>query len=203
MEKEDIKKLVGDDYVEDMTLEDALVVVAKQKEDAKLAKDEATRLVDKYKSSNDKISSENAEYKKQNRATLTEAQQRDAEYKARIDALEANSKALIKDKEIQTNKNRFLTLGMDDTLASETANAFVENNTDVVFKNIAALKDNIINQVKSDALKNTKRPPIANPDGDDPKGITIDKFKKMSITERTNLYKTNKEAYDILKKQDN
>ena len=83
----------------------------------------------------DKKAAEAAELSKQLKAKMTEAEQAEAEKTKIFDDMKVELETLRKEKTISAYKAEYLALGYDDELATETATAMAEGNTQKVFAN--------------------------------------------------------------------
>lgn len=83
----------------------------------------------------DKKAAEAAELSKQLKAKMTETEQAEAEKEKMFSDMKTELETLKKEKTISAYKAEYLALGYDDKLATETATAMVEGNTQTVFAN--------------------------------------------------------------------
>jgi ribosomal protein L16 Arg81 hydroxylase len=83
----------------------------------------------------DKKAAEAAELSKQLKAKMTEAEQAEAEKTKIFDDMKVELETLRKEKTISAYKAEYLALGYADELATETATAMAEGNTQKVFAN--------------------------------------------------------------------
>ena len=91
--------------------------------------------VQRLKKANDKSSAEAAEWKRKHNALLSEDEQKKAAEAERIKALEDENATLKRDKTLASHKAKFIGLGYDDALATETAQAMIDGDTEKVFAN--------------------------------------------------------------------
>ena len=120
----DLTKIEG--YKPDLTAEEKLALLEKWEPDT-------SGLI--RKDTFDKTASELAELKRQLKARMTEEEQREAERKAADEALQVELETLRKDKTISESRAKFLGLGYDDALATETAKALADGDMEKVFVN--------------------------------------------------------------------
>ena len=99
------------------------------------------------KSVSDKNASEAAEYKKKYNATLTEQERREAELAEINKQRDAELAQLKRERAIDQQTAKYISLGFDAELATATAIASVEGNTDTVFANIAKHLGNVLEPV--------------------------------------------------------
>ena len=146
----------------------------------------------------DKKASEAAKLEKDLKARMSEEEIRQKETAEELNRYKAEAEALKREKTISENKAKFISLGYDDALASETAEAMANGDMATVFKNHQIVIENVKKIAKGEAMANTTPPAGKATDGS--KTITKEQFKAMSVAERTELYQTNRELYDELSK---
>ena len=115
----------------------------------------------------DKTASELAEVKRQLKARMTEDEQKEAERAAADEAVRAELDALRKDKTVSESKSRFLGLGYDESLATETAKALADGDMEKVFSNQAVHLENVKKAAAASSLADESTPPAGrggNPD---------------------------------------
>lgn len=184
MEQEKLKNLLGDDYKENISDDEAIELLVRLRTDEKEkhAKD---------KMAFDKTSTELATLKKKASEKLTEEEKQ----KEQFDQVKAENEALKKERDISNLTAKYIGLGYDPKLAKETAEAQVNNDTAKVFDNHQKFLKAREETLKADLLKQTPRP---NPNDPINGEITKEQFSKMSLSERTELYQTNPELYKQL-----
>lgn len=111
------------------------------------------------KSQFDKLASELAATKKQLRAKLSEDEAKELDRKQAQESMEQELAALRKEKTLSVHKASFLSLGYEEQLAHETAEALVENDMDAVFSNMKKHKVNLEKAIRAEILKDTPVPP--------------------------------------------
>ena len=137
--------------------------------------------VERLKAAVSKANSEAAELKRQLKARMTEDEQKEAERLAAEAAIKAELEALRKDKAVSESKARFLGLGYDEKLATETAKALADGDMDKVFANQAIHLDNIKKAAAASALAGDPKPPAGSGGGDpDPAKDEINKIRKAA-----------------------
>lgn len=160
--KIDVSKIEG---YSDLSLEDKLAALEAYEIDSSPDNTEVERL----KAAVSKANSEAANYKKQLRERMTEAETEEAERQAREAEQEANRKAeqenmlaeleaLRKEKAVTEHKARYLALGYDESLAAETADAFAAGDMDKVFKNQSTFIQNREAAIRAENIKNMPVP---------------------------------------------
>lgn len=146
----------------------------------------------------DKTASELAQTKKDLRARMTEEEQAKAENEALLKQYKEQAETLQREKNIATSKAKFISIGYDDSLAQETAEALEKGDFATVFKNQQTVIENVRKIAKGEAMANTPAPVGKADEGG--KTISKEQFKAMSLSERTSLYQTNRELYNELSK---
>ncbi len=185
----DLKKLLGDKYTEGMTIDDLMALEIEE------PKVDMSKFVSKELF--DKTASEVASYKKQARATMTEAEQKalaDAEEKK---ALQDRVTQLENEKTIAENSSGLVALGYDEKTAKEVATAFMNGDFATVLSAQAKFVDAQKKSVIADAVKGTPKPPVDNGDG---KTLTKAEFSKMTLAEQLEVYNKTPELYNELTK---
>lgn len=135
--------------------------------------------LEKHKAATSKANSEAATYKKQLNERMTEAEkaeaarlaaeaEREATRKAADDAITAELESLRRENAVTKHKSRFLGLGYDEALASETAEALATGDIDKVFKNQATFTTNreaaiLAEKVKNMPVTEHKEPAVREP----------------------------------------
>lgn len=148
---------------------------------------EAARL----KNSISKLTSENkklSDWQKERMSAQEKQEKEDAEAKAEH---EAYVKGLEDYKAINEASKRYIGMGMDIDLAIATATAETAGDMDTVMKNIKENSEAQIKAAKAEWLKS--RPDIIA--GGTGKEITQDQFDKMSMVERTKLFREDPDTY--------
>ena len=181
----DLKTLLGDKYKEGMTIEELMELEVETPKADKTA-------YENLKKRFDEVASEAAAYKKQIRATMSDAEQKaaaDAEELARV--LEEN-KQLKSEKAIAENAKGLVAIGYDEDLATEVATALYNGDADTVIRAQAKFVDAQKKAVLAEAVKNNPVPPAAGSSGTD---ITKEALRKMSPMERFEFAQKNPEQY--------
>ena len=181
----DLKTLLGDKYKDGMTIEELMELEVETPKADKTA-------YENLKKRFDEVASEAAAYKKQIRATMSDAEQKaaaDAEELARV--LEEN-KQLKSEKAIAENAKGLVAIGYDEDLATEVATALYNGDADTVIRAQAKFVDAQKKAVLAEAVKNNPVPPAAGSSGTD---ITKEALRKMSPMERFEFAQKNPEQY--------
>ena len=142
----------------------------------------------------DKTASELANSKKQLREKMSADEIKAKEDSDKMEELQSKYDALLRESEISKNKARLLTLGYEDKLATETAEAIVNGDTDKVFTNQKKHLDSVEKRIREEVLTSTPRPT----GGNGSETVTLEKFKKMSIEEQFKFSNEHPEEYKTL-----
>lgn len=137
---------------EDMTAEEK--VAALEKFEYNDYSEENTKL----RNSVSKANKEAAEWKKKHNALLDDDERKKQEADEKYAQMEQKLAALEKEKTISAYKASYLSMGYDDDLALEIANATAEGEMDKVFECQKKFLEAHDKQVTKGALKNTPRP---------------------------------------------
>lgn len=148
----------------------------------------------RYKNSIDKLTHDNKELTAWKRERMTAVEQQNEEEAKAKSQMEERIKELEQYQAINEASKRYLEMGMSVELATSTATAEVEGNMDVVMRNIKQNTEDTLTAAKAEWLKS--RPDMLA--GGDGKSITKEQFDSMSMKERTELYRTDRESYDRL-----
>ncbi len=140
----DIKELLEDAYKEDMTDE--------------YIKNALASKVMKLKNSLSKSNTEAADYKKQLREKMTADEIKAKEDAEKQEKLQNDYDALLKKVSISENKARLLSLGYDDILAGEAAEAMVIGDINKVIESQKKYAEAFEKKIRSDILKETPKP---------------------------------------------
>lgn len=146
------------------------------------------------KESFDKTASELAALKKQLKEKMTDDEAAKQKEQEEREELQNKYEKLLRESEIAKNKAKLVALGYEEKLADETAEAMADGNLEKVFVNQKKHLDSFEKKVRAEALKDTPKP---TPDGDS-KTMTLEKFRKMSHTERAAFYAEHPEEYKEL-----
>lgn len=146
----------------------------------------------------DKATSEAAGYKKQLREKLSEdekaKEERDEEFKRVSEELEQ----LRTERAIDSAAKKWMSLGYDEKLATETAKAMVSGDTEKVFANHAKFIAEKEKSLKAELLKDTPAPPA----GEGGKGMTKESFRKLTLTEKAKFAEEQPEQYEAFYKEE-
>ena len=170
-----IKDLIGDAYKEGMTIEEINTAL----KDIELPTDNSAE-IDRLKAALSKSNSEAADYRKQLREKMSAEEVKAKEDAEKYEEVVKERDALLHEKTILGHKTKYLSLGYDETLANETAEAMVNGEIEKVFANQKKHLESVEKKIRADVLKDTPKPE----GGKGSDEITKEKFSKMSITEQ-------------------
>ena len=183
--KIDVNKIEG--YA-DMTAEEKLAALeAYELDTAGLVKKELL----------DKAASEAASYKKQLREKLSADEQAQAERDEQFKTLQTELETLRTEKAIDLATKKWMGLGYDEALATETAKAMVNGDTEKVFANHAKFIAEKEKNLRAQLLKDTPTPPA----GEGNKGMTKEEFRKLTLTEKNTFAQEHPEQYKAFYKE--
>ena len=147
---------------------------------------------DKYKSANDKLSKESADYKRQLRAKQT-AEEQQAEEKAEADRLQKEELENLK-RELNHNKavNAYKAIP-DDKMVESLIDAVSDADHNAIANILEKYASAKVKDAQAEWMKSRPR---VNMGGEG--GITKEQFNAMSMAEKSKLYRENKAEYDRL-----
>ena len=174
MAKIDVSKIDG---YEGMTPEDKVKALEAFEYEDNLSE------VERYKNAVTKANSEAAEWKKKHNALLSEEEQAKAAREEELSDMKSRLESFEKEKTIATYTAKYTAQGYDESLAAETAQAFVDGDMDKVFANQKKFIESHDKSLKASLLKDTPKPPA----GGKPEGKKLE-FGKMSLDEIQKYY---------------
>jgi hypothetical protein len=181
-----IKDLLKDAYKDGMSLEE----INRALESIELPTDNSGE-IERLKNALSKSNSEAADYKKQLREKMSAEEAKAKEDAEKFEELQARYEALLRKDMVTENKARLLALGYDDTLATETAEAMVNGETDKVFAAQKKHLDSLEKRIREDVLKDTPKPT----GGSGKNTITKEQLRGMTAQERYDFSVKNPEQY--------
>ena len=184
-----IKDLLKDAYKEGMTMDEINAAL----EGIELPTDNSAE-VERLKTALSKSNSEAADYKKQLREKMSAEEVKAKEDAEKWDELIKERDALLREKTIAGHKANYLTLGYDEKLAAETAEAMANGELDKVFANQKKHIEAVEKKIRADVLKDTPKPE----GGNGSETMTKEKFSKMSIAEQHKYSVEHPEEYKKL-----
>lgn len=150
MAKIDTTKIDG---YENMTAEEKLAALEA------FEYDDNVQELQRFKNATSKANSEAAEWKRKHNALLGEEEQKKQANEEELTNLRAQVEAMQKEKTTSEHKAKFLALGYDEELATETATALTSGEMDKVFANHKKFIDNHDKTLKAEIMKDTPTPP--------------------------------------------
>ena len=182
-----IKDLLKDAYKEGMSVAD----IEKALAGIELLTDNSAE-VERLQNALSKSNSEAANYKKQLREKMSAEEITAKETADKMEELQSKYDALLKEATISKNKARLLALGYEDALATETAEAMVNGDTDKVFAAHKKHLDSVVKRERENALKDTPKPT-----GGSGKGKSVEDIMKIAdSTERQNAIAENIDLFN-------
>ncbi len=139
----------------------------------------------------DKATSEAAAYKRQLREKMTADEQAQTEQAEALQKMQAELETLRTEKAVDAATKKWMSLGYDEKLATETAQAMVAGDTDKVFANHAKFIADKEKNLRAELLKDTPAPPS----GAGNTGMTKEEFFKLSLVEKAAFAKEKPEQY--------
>jgi hypothetical protein len=156
--------------------------------------DNSNAELEKLKLTVTKANAEAAEYKKRLSALSSEKDTAISENDKRIALLESQLKEVTTISKIADTKARLVELGYSTSLASDTATALVNGNVDDVITHLKQVMADRDKSIRLELLRQTPTPPA----GQGKATITKDIFKKMSISDKQELFIKEPEIYTKL-----
>lgn len=180
----DLKTLLGDKYTEGMTIEDLMALEIEE------PKVDMSKFVSKEVF--DKTASEAAKYKKEARATLSEAEKKAVEDAEKYAEVVAERDKLLAEKTIAENSSGLVALGYDEKTAKEVATAFMNGDFATVLSAQAKFVDAQKKAAIAEEVKKTPVPPVNNDGG---VVMTKEKLRAMTPIERLEFSQKHPEEY--------
>ena len=184
-----LKDLLKDAYKDGMTTEEIEAALA----DVEIPADQSAEL-ERLKSANSKLSSENAEWKRKHREALSEEERKAQEVADELKQLREQNATLLRESGVAKHKAKFLGMGYEEALASDAAVAMVDGDMEKLFTYQQKHQEALEKKIRADALKGTTKPVPDKVDG----GMTLEKFRKMSAQERLEFSQKNPDEYKTL-----
>ena len=184
-----IQDLLKDAYKEGMTLEEIESALA----DVELPADQTAEL-ERLKTANSKLSSENADWKRKHREALSEEERKSQEVADELKQLREQNEKLLRESNLSKHKAKFLGMGYDEALASDAAAAMVDGDMEKLFSYQQKHQEALEKKIRADALKSTPKPVPNKGDG----AMTLENLRKMSAQERLEFAEKNPDEYKTL-----
>lgn len=154
----DWKTFLGDAYVEGMTDDECQtkfneLYVPKSAHEAAIKKEKATA---------DNLSKENADWKRKFRERQTEEERKAEELAEQQAARDKEFNDMKRELSITRMTKQYMGIGYDEELATETAAAFIDGDTETVLSNQKIFAEGLRKSIKSDLMKDMPVPPSGN-----------------------------------------
>lgn len=164
-------------------------------DDLELIKQELKALKDeneKLRKANTNASADASKYKKQLQDRMSAEEQAESKRKEETEAMLNELNILKREKAISDHTNQFLSLGFENALARESAEAMVESDFPKVFGCMKAFIETHDKALNAEILKSTPKPSsVGGGDGT----ISAEQFKNMSVMERMDFQSKFPEQY--------
>ena len=183
------KDLLKDAYKEGMTLEEIEAALA----EVELPEDLSTE-VERLKTANSKLSSENADWKRKHREALSEEERKAQETADLLKQLQDRNAELERESGLAKHKAKFLGMGYEESLANDAAAAMVDGDMEKLFSYQQKHQEAFEKKIRADVLKSTPKPVPDKADG----AMTLDNLRKMSAQERYEFAQKNPDEYKTL-----
>ena len=181
-----IKDLLKDAYKDGMSLEEIEAALA----DVELPADQTAEL-ERLKTANSKLSSENADWKRKHREALSEEERKSQEVADELKQLREQNEKLLRESNVSKHKAKFLGMGYDEALATDAAAAMVDGDTEKLFSYQQKHQEALEKKIRADALKSTPKP-VPDKDGGT---VTREQIAKMSMDDRIKFYQEHPTEY--------
>ena len=142
-----------------------------------------------------KANAEAADWRRKYENTLSEEQKKAEAAKAEVETMKTELASLRRDKTISDYTAKFLALGYEASLASDTAAAFADGDTAKVLANQQKFLEAHDKALKADLLKNGSTPPAGSEGGST---MTLEKFRALPIDERAKFAEEHADEYNKL-----
>lgn len=131
--------------------------------------DKATELMNevKWKRERDKLTSENANLKRQLRSRMSEEEAREADRKAEMEARDAELEALRRDKTLSNYRASFIGRGFDEGMAQKAAEALADGDAETLFDIMARRDLSWEKNMRAKILAETPKPPASDPNSEE------------------------------------
>ena len=139
----------------------------------------------------DKKASEAAELGKQLKSKMSQDEQVAAQQAETLKAMQEELEQLRMEKTVSEYTKRYMGVGYDEALATETAQALAKGDMDAMFKNHAKFMADREKALKTELLKKTPEPTHGIGD----KGFSKADFQKLSLMEKQKFATENPEQY--------
>lgn len=159
--------------------------------------------VDRYKAANNKLSAENADWKRKERERMSEEdknkldrEEYERQTKETIDALNKTIDGYRRDANISASKSAYIGMGMDEKTAHKIAEMEVDGKLEDVHSLMKGFIEGYSKRAVEDSTRRTPAPRSVSADGY--KGVTKEQFAKMGYTELAKMAKEDPETYNAM-----
>ena len=115
----------------------------------------------------DKVASQLAAIKREQRANMTVEQQKEADRQAEIAAKDEELQSLRREKTLSSHKASFMGLGLDENLANDAATMLVDGDADGLFDTLKRYQVGYEKSMRAKILAETPKPPAGDPNNDE------------------------------------
>lgn len=154
----DWKTILGDAYMDGMTDEECQ---AKFNE-MYVPKTSFEAALQKEKKSRDDLAKENADWKRKFRERQSEEERKAEELAEQQAKKDKRFGDMERELNIMKMSKQYMGIGYDETLATETAAAFIDGDTETVFSNQKIFSENLKKNMKAELMKDMPVPPSGN-----------------------------------------
>ena len=147
--------------------------------------------LEKAKNAVTKANGEAAEWKRKHNELLTEEERKRLALEEEQTHMKEELEALRAESAMTSHKAKLLAVGYDETLADTSAKALTGGDHETFFKDLKKFLEAHDNALTAELMKKTPEPPVGN--GTD--GMTLEKLKAMSPTERYEFSVQHPEEY--------
>lgn len=151
--------------------------------------------LERYKNAVSKSNSEAAEWKRKHNALLSEDEQKQLKAEEEMNNIRTELETLRGEKLKSDHIAKLIALGYEEDLASKTAEALVQGETESVFAYQKQHQENLEKKIRADVLVDTPKPRSGSGTEAD---IKKEQFNELGYTERMKIYNDSPELYKQL-----
>lgn len=151
--------------------------------------------LERMKNAVSKANSEAAAWKKKHNELLGEEERKKQEQADHLAQVEKELADLRKEKTVSEYAAKFLSMGYEESMAKETAQAMADGDTEKVFANQVKFNDALKKSAIADKLKKTPRPGVGS---DGSTAMTLKKLRTLSDEEYEKFATEHPEEYKAL-----
>lgn len=142
-------------------------------------------------------SADASRYKKELQAKMTEEEKANADREAATAAMQQELEMLRTERNVANHKSQLVSIGFEDALAQETAEAINNGDTAKLFDGIRKFLASHDRELQTRSIMSN---PTIKGGGEVKKSITKAEFDKMGYTDRLRIYNEDRELYKELTK---